>query len=186
LADLLFYGGGVPMVYKFPEVDLGAAASVALEIGKTTEIPLGTRSRLGGETSRPVTVIGSYQAAATAAIYCFLVFPQVTPNKIWEITRIGVTAPDPFTVLAGVSVMAFRSSTVPQDSTAEPQTFGDLLAVLGGVPNTSFPGGARAPVARGNERIVLAFKGLANNQQLQASMDVFEHDLQEYMLRLLK
>jgi hypothetical protein len=143
------------------------------------------RPRLDWHTSRPVTVNGSYQAAATAAVYCFLVFPQVTPNKIWEIGRIGVTAPDPFTTLAGVVVLAFRSSTIPQDSTAEPPTFGDLIAVLGSVPNTSYPGGIHAPVARGNERIVLAFKGLANAQQIQASMDITEHDLQAYLLSLL-
>jgi hypothetical protein len=145
----------------------------------------GGRTRLNGNTSRPITVNGSYQAAATAAVYCFLVFPQVTPNKIWEIGRIGVTAPDPFTTLAGVVVLAFRSSTIPQDSTAEPPTFGDLIAVLGSVPNTSYPGGIHAPVARGNERIVLAFKGLANAQQIQASMDITEHDLQAYLLSLL-
>ncbi len=145
----------------------------------------GGRARMNWTTSRPVTMNGSYQAAATAATYCFLVFPQVTPNKIWEIGRIGVTAPDPFTTLAGVTVLAFRSSTIPQDSNTEPPTFGDLLAVLGSVPNTSYPGGMRAPVARGNERVVLAFKGLANAQQLQASMDITEHDLQAYLLALL-
>jgi hypothetical protein len=144
-----------------------------------------TRSRLDWHTSRPVTLNGSYQAAAAAATYCFLVFPQVTPNKIWEIGRIGVTAPDPFTTLAGVTVLAFRSSTIPQDTSTEPPTFGDLLAVLGSVPNTSYPGGMRAPVARGNERVVLAFKGLANAQQIQASMDITEHDLQAYLLTLL-
>jgi hypothetical protein len=143
------------------------------------------RSRLDWSTSRAVTVNGSYQAAAAAATYCFLSFPQVTPNKIWEITRIGVTAPDPFTTLAGVSVLAFRSSTIPQDTSTEPPTFGDLIAVLGSVPNTSYPGGMRAPVARGNERVVLAFKGLANAQQIQASMDITEHDLQAYLLSLL-
>jgi hypothetical protein len=148
-----------------------------------TDIPMGTRPRLGWETSRPVTVLGSYQAIAAPPTYCFLIFPQVTPNKIWEVMRIGVTAPDPFTALAGVSVMAFRSSTVPQDSSTEPATFGDLIAVLGGVPNTSYPA-TRAVLARGNERIVLAFKGLAANQQLQASMDVVEHDLQTYLLSL--
>lgn len=165
-------------------IDVGVIAGAALKVGETTDLPMGARPKLNWETSRPVTVNGSYQAAATALTYCFLVFPQVTPNKIWEITRIGVTAPDPFTTLAGVSVMAFRSSTIPQDSNTEPPTFGDLLAVLGGVPNTSFPGGAKAPIARGNERIVLAFKGLANSQQLQASMDVFESDIQKFLQSL--
>jgi hypothetical protein len=156
-------------------------------IGRSAVIPAGdVRAGLNWDTSRPVTVNASYQAIAAPPTYCFLSFPQVTPMKIWEITRIGITAPDPFTTLAGVTVLAYRASTVPQDTSTEPQTFGDLLAVIGSVPNTSFPGGNRPPVARGNERIVLAFKGLTANQQLQASMDVFEHDLQAYLLALLK
>lgn len=164
---------------------IGIAVGAAVGIGKMADIPASARPRLDWRTSRAVTVNGSYVAAATAATYSFLSFPQVTPSKIWEIIRIGVTAPDPFTTLANVSVLAFRSSTIPQDSSTEPPSFGDLIAVLGSVPNTSFPGGTKAPVARGNERIVLAFKGLANAQQIQASMDVIEHDLQAYLLALL-
>jgi hypothetical protein len=161
---------------------MGAAVGLALEIGKVPHIP-SARPRLGWEVSRPITVLGSYIAAAAASTYCFLVFPQTTPNKIWEVMRIGVTAPDPFTTLAGVTCLAFRSSFVPQDSTAEPATFGDLIAVLGAVPNTSYPA-TRSVLCRGNERVVLAFKGLANAQQLQASMDVVEHDLQAFLLSL--
>jgi hypothetical protein len=164
-------------------VDLEVAASAALGVGKMADIPVGTRPRLGGDTSRPVTLPGSYQAASTAFTYCFLNFPVCTPNKIWEIMRFGVTAPDPFTILAGVSVLAFRTTFQPQDSNTEPATFGDLLAVLGSVPNTSYPA-TRSVLIRGFERVVLCFKGLANNQQLQASIDVVEHDLQSYLLSL--
>lgn len=165
------------------DLDVGLAVGASLDVGKMADIPVGTRPRLGWETSRPVTLPGSYQAPAVAFTYSFLNFPVVTPNKIWEIMRFGVTAPDPFTALAGVSVLAFRTTFQPQDSNTEPQTFGDLLAVLGSVPNTSYPA-TRSVVVRGFERIVLAFKGLANNQQIQASIDVVEHDLQAYLLSL--
>src|ERR1700676_5103651 len=67
-----------------------------------------SRTRMDWHTSRVAEIVGSYQAAAAALTYCFLTFPQVTPNKVWEIIRIGVTAPDPFTTLTGVSVLAFR------------------------------------------------------------------------------
>jgi hypothetical protein len=165
-------------------VDLDAVAGISLDIGRTADVPSGTRPALNWDTSRVVTLPGSYQAPAVAFTYSFLSFPVVSPDKIWEVMRFGVTAPDPFTVLAGVSVLAFRATFVPQDSNTEPQTFGDLMAVLGGVPNTSFPSARRPPVCRGMERIVLAFKGLANNQQIQASLDVVEHDLQAYLLSL--
>ena len=165
-------------------IDLDVVAGASLDIGKTTDLPSGVRPALNWNTSRPVTMPGSYQAPATALTYSFLSFPVVSPNKIWEVMRFGVTAPDPFTVLAGVSVLAFRATFVPQDSNTEPQYFGDLLAVLGGVPNTSYPATRRPPVVRGMERIVLAFKGLANAQQIQASIDVIEHDLQAYLMAL--
>lgn len=166
------------------EIDF--AASAALEIGRKateTRASMRSRARLGWETSRPVTLQGSYQAPATAFTYSFLSFPVCTPNKIWEVMRFGVTAPDPFTTLAGVTVLAFRATFVPQDSNTEPPTFGDLLAVLGSVPNTNYPS-TRSVLVRGFERVVLAFKGLANNQAIQASMDVVEHDLEAYLLSL--
>jgi hypothetical protein len=142
-----------------------------------------SRPALGNSTPRPVTVLGSYQAPAAAFTYSFLSFPQCTPGKIWMVLRIGVTAPDPFTTLAGVTVLAFRSSTIPQDSNTEPPTFGDLIAVLGAVPNTSYPAW-KSVFARGNERIALALKGLANSQGIQASMDIIEYDLYTYLFAL--
>jgi hypothetical protein len=172
-----------------PEVDLEIGAAVG--IGKRAEIPVsGSRPRLDWPISRATTVQATFnnslaQGNNPATTYTFMSFPQVTPNKIWAVLRIGVTAPDPFTVLAGVSVLAFRSSTVPQDSNAEPPTFGDLIGVLGQVPNTLYPVSPRTITARGNERVVLAFKGLANAQQIQASMDVIEHDLQAYLQSLM-
>src|SRR6202011_175698 len=120
--------------------DIGVAVAAAVQVGKTAipglADPAPHRLRLGSNTSRPVTVLGMFanglsQGNNPATTYTFMVFPQVTPNKVWEIMRIGVTAPDPFTALAGVSVLAFRSSFIPQDSNTEPATFGDLLAVLG-------------------------------------------------------
>src|ERR1035437_2620419 len=157
-------------------VDIGLVAGAAVQLGG--QAPKFTRGHMLTDlTSRPITLPGSYQATAgAAATYCFLSFPQVTPGKIWEVMRIGITGPDPFTVLAGVSVLAFRTSFVPQDSAAAPGTFGDLLAVMGQVPNTSFPAW-HSTIVRANERVVLAFKGLAAGQSLQGSMDVIEHDL---------
>ncbi len=165
------------------EFGVGVAVGAAVSVGQSAARFVRGHS-LGHLTSRPVTVPGSYQAAAAAATYCFMSFPQVTPGKIWEIMRIGVTGPDPFTALAGVSVLAFRSSLVPQDSATEPSTFGDLIAVMGQVPNTTYPTW-RSTIARANERIVLAFKGLANGQTLQGSMDVIEHDLESFLRSLL-
>lgn len=165
-------------------IDVGVVAGAAVELGGRSHGPTARGVSLEGLTSRPITVPGSYQAAAAPATYGFLSFPQVTPNKIWEIMRIGVTGPDPFTALAGVSVLAFRSSLVPQDSATEPATFGDLIAVMGQVPNTTYPAW-RSTIARGNERVVLAFKGLAASQTIQASMDVIEHDLSSFLRSLL-
>ena len=163
-------------------VDVAVVAGAAVGVGRSAS-GFATGQRLTDKTSRPITLPASYQAAAAAATYCFMAFSQVTPGKIWEVMRIGVTGPDPFTVLAGVSVLAFRSSLVPQDSTAEPGTFGDLIAVMGQVPNTSFPSW-HSTIVRANERVVLAFKGLANSQNLQGSMDVIEHDLTGFLRNL--
>jgi hypothetical protein len=161
-------------------VDLDAVAGISLDIGKTTDMPTMRPRSFDWTASRPLTLPGSYQAAAAPATYCFLSFPQVTPNKIWEVMRVGVTGPDPFTTLAGVAVLAFRSSLVPQDSASEPSTFGDLIAVMGSVPNTTYPTW-RSTIVRSNERVVLAFKGLAASQSIQASMDVIEHDLANFL-----
>ena len=141
-------------------------------------------ARLNDQTPRTVTVPGSYQSAAAALTYGFLVFPQVPPKKIWMVMRVGVTAPDPFTTLAGVTVLAFRSSNMPQDSNTEPVTFGDLVGVLGSVPNTLYPA-YKSTFLRGNERLNLAFKSLANLQQIQASMDVIEYDLMFFFQNVL-
>ena len=163
-------------------IDIAAVAGVAIGVGSQTRPA--PRPRLTDRTSRPLTVVANYQALAAPTTYGFLAFPAVTPGKIWEIMRIGVTGSDPFTTLAGVSVLAFRSAYVPQDSATEPATFGDLIAVLGSVPNTSYPA-FHSTVARQSERVVLAFKSLAALQQIQASMDVIEHDLQCYLAGLL-
>lgn len=157
--------------------------NAALKVGDT-------RARLDWTTSRVSTVQASFinglsQGNNPATTYTFMVFPQVTPNKIWNIMRIGVTAPDPFATLAGVTVLAFRNSTIPQDSNVEPTTFGDLIAVLGAVPNTTYPA-FNSVVTRMHERVVLAFKGLAVSQSIQATMDIIEHDLQAYMLSLVE
>jgi hypothetical protein len=117
--------------------------------------------------------------------YAFIKFPPVSPNKIWEIMRIGVTGSDPFTTMAGVSVLAYRSGFAPQDSNTEPASFGDLIAVLGQVPNTSYPSW-RSTVARQAEIVILAIKGLTAGQQIQASMDVIEHDLECYLRSLIE
>jgi hypothetical protein len=143
---------------------------------------------LGRETPRPVTVQatfnnGNAQGNNPATTYTFMSFPQVPPLKIWMVLRIGVTGPDPFATLAGVSALAFRSSTVPQDSNTEPPTFGDLIAVLGTVPNTAYPSW-KSVFTRANERIVLAYKSLANSQVIQASMDVLEFDLVSFLMSL--
>ena len=133
--------------------------------------------------SRMVTIIASYQGQNPALTYEFCVFPAVTPMKVWEVLRIGVSGNDPFTTLAGVNCLAFRSAVEPQDSNSEPATFGDLIAVLGQVPNTSYPP-ARSVFVRGMERVNLCLKGLANGQLIQASMDVVEHDLATYLQSL--
>jgi hypothetical protein len=164
-------------------LDVEAAVGVALGIGEQQR-PGPRPQRLGDRTSRPVTVIASYQTPNPAFTYGFLRFPPVSPNKIWEILRIGVTGSDPFTTLAGVSVLAYRSGYAPQDSNTEPTSFGDLIAVLGTVPNTSYPSW-RSTVARQAEIVILAFKGLTAGQQIQASMDVIEHDLELYLKALI-
>jgi hypothetical protein len=162
-------------------VELEAIAGVAIGVGKNASLFEEAR-KLGDRTSRPVTLPGSYQGSGTT--YGFLSFPPCTPGKIWEVLRIGATGVDPFTTLAGVTMLAFRSSFVPQDSNAEPATFGDLLAVLGSVPNTSYPSW-RSTVVRQQERVILAFKGVTLAQQIQASIDVIEHDLQAYLCGLI-
>jgi hypothetical protein len=164
------------------DVDLKVVAGVALGIGEQAKLPGERPRKLSDTTSRPITLPGSYQGSGTT--YGFLAFPPCTPGKIWEVLRIGVTGSDPFTTLAGVTVLAYRSSFVPQDSATEPATFGDLLAVLGSIPNTSYPAW-KSTVVRQQERVVLAFKGLAVNIQVQASIDVIEHDLQCYLAGLL-
>ena len=165
-------------------IDLEAAAGIALGIGRETQFPSMRPRALGDRTSRPVTIPASYQALAAPLTYGFLDFPPCSPNKIWEIMRIGVTGSDPFTTLAGVTVLAYRSAYVPQDSNTEPAGFGDLIAVLGAVPNTSYPSW-RSTVVRGMECVILAFKGLAASQSIVASMDVVEHDLDCYLRSLI-
>ena len=161
-------------------IDVAVVAGAAVGVGAQTRPD--APARLTDRTSRPITLPGSYQGSGTT--YGFLAFPPCTPGKIWEVMRIGVTGSDPFTTLAGVSVLAYRSSFMPQDSATEPATFGDLLAVLGSVPNTSYPSW-RSTVVRQQERVILAFKGVALAQQIQASIDVIEHDLQAYLCGLI-
>lgn len=163
-------------------VDLEIVAGAAVKVGEQNR-PIWT-PKLSDRTSRPVTLPASYQTPNPAFTYAFMQFPAVSPNKIWEIFRIGVTGADPFTTLAGVTVLAYRSGVVPQDSNTEPSSFGDLIAVLGSIPNTTYP--ARySVVARAAERIILAIKGLTAGQQLQASMDIIEHDAAAYLNSLL-
>lgn len=164
-------------------IDLELVAGVAAGIGKRPDIPAHRRA-LGELISRPVTLSASYQTPTPAFTYAFIQFPAVTPNKIWEVFRIGVTGSDPFTSLAAVSVLAYRSSVVPQDSNTEPPSFGDLIGVLGTIPNTSYPG-RYSVVARASERIILAIKGLTVGTQIQASIDIIEHDANKYLVSLL-
>lgn len=164
-------------------IDLELVAGAAVGVGRQAAFPKRLQP-LGDRTSRPITLPLSYQTPAVASTYSFAEFPPVSPGKIWEIMRIGVSGNDPFTTLAGVTVLAYRSSLVPQDSNNEPGYFGDLLAVLGSVPNTSYPAW-RSTVARQAERVVLAFKGLVAGQQIQASMDAIEHDLDAYLRSLI-
>jgi hypothetical protein len=135
--------------------------------------------------SRAVSVQASYQAAIGPPAFCFLALPAVTPGKIWEVLRIGVTSPDPFTSLTGVGVtaLAYRSAFVPQDSNKEPSSFGDLISVLGVVPSVIFSP-HRAVLIRGSERVIFVFQMLPSLQQIQASMDVIEHDTSEFMRSL--
>jgi hypothetical protein len=185
LVDIPPYGEqGVPV--RWTPFTTGDVASGALQ--SVTGSPKTVNPALGRLTPRPVTLQAMFnnsnaQGNNPATTYTFMSFPQVTPGKIWMVLRIGVTAPDPFTTLAGVTVLAFRSSTIPQDSNTEPPTFGDLIAVLGAVPNTSYPAW-KSVFARGNERIALALKGLANSQGIQASMDIIEYDLYTYLCAL--
>lgn len=165
-------------------VELEGAAGFALEVGRQAVIPSRRAQALGDRTSRPVTVVASYQTPNPALTYAFVDFPPVSPNKIWEIMRIGVTGSDPFTTIAAVTVLAYRSAYVPQDSNVEPASFGDLLAVLGSIPNTSYPSW-RSTVARQAEVVILAIKGLVAGTQIQASMDVIEHDLDCYLRSLI-
>lgn len=163
-------------------IDLELVAGVAAGIGKQT-YPIRT-PKMGDRTSRPVTLSASYQTPTPAFTYAFIQFPAVSPNKIWEVYRLGITGSDPFTTIGGVTVLAYRSGVVPQDSNTEPSSFGDLIAVLGSIPNTTYP--ARyAVVARAAERIILAIKGLTAGAQIQASIDIIEHDATAYLNSLL-
>lgn len=171
-------------------VDIGIAAAAGIGIGGNAAAPVmsgsdGAAGRISTMASRPATVVASYQASSTQPTYGFLVFPQVTPGKIWVICRIGVSGNDPFTVIAGASALAYRSATIPQDSSVEPATFGDLLGVIGQIPNTYYPPTTNI-YARGNERVVVAMRGLPNGQQIQGSMDIIEHDLNCFLANLLK
>lgn len=151
------------------EVD-AAVGAAALKRSKAAQI-LSIMPRIA-------VVPGNYVGSGTT--YGFLAFPQVTPGKIWEVLRIGVTPTDIFTTLAGVVVVAVRTSTVPQDTSSEPASFGDVVAPSGQVPNTTYPG-RYGVMVRSNERIVLALRGVSAGAQLAASMDIIEHDMMAFL-----
>jgi hypothetical protein len=158
-----------------------AQASVGAAVAVTTGQPAQLQQSTGDtKFSRPISFPRSYQAAAVATAWAFLSFPQVTPGKIWEVKRFAVWAmPDPSVVLAGVSVIAYIDSQVPQDGSNAPG-IGDMIASAQQVPNTSSPL-IRSTILRENERLILAMKGLANNQVIGAVLAILEHDKAVYM-----
>lgn len=156
------------------ELEVGAAIVASVN---------GDRERLRRKRDRMprvVTLPGSYVGSGTT--FGYLSFPQTTPGKIWEVLRIGACSGDPFDVLTG-TMIAFRSATIPQDSNNEPGPLGDLIAVGGQIPNTSYPG-RYACLTRANERVVLAFEGIAAGAQITASIDVIEHDFEAFLMGL--
>jgi hypothetical protein len=158
-----------------PDVEIAVGA----EILASTNNDLIEKKRKRDILPRVDVVPGSYTAQTPTTTFGFLVFPQVTPGKIWEILRIGAYSGDMWDVLAGVTMVAFRTASIPQDSNNEPGVLGDLLAAGGQVPNTIYP--IRYILARGNERVVLGFEGLVAGTQITASMDIIEHDYETFL-----
>ena len=160
---------------------LDLKADVELKAGDLDDDTKTLRNR-ERKMSRSAVIPGSYQAAAAALTYGFLAFPAPTPGKIWEILEICVSGQDPFTTIAG-QALAYVAQQVPQDSNNEPAGFPQMIGVPVTIPNV-LEKARRSTILRGNDRVILCMKGLANAAQIQASMSIIEHDMATYFERL--
>ena len=187
-----------PHAIERPDAEPFVNAEAVAEVGNDDapiDAGIGVKLRLGGvdddspkridpdKVSKVLTIPSSYNAQNPALTYGFLEFPSPTRDKVWELLRVSASGPDPFTVLAGVSMIAFVSQQSYQDSATEPPGFPDLLAGAGSVPNTLYIG-RRTCIIRSVDNVILCFKGLANAQEIQGSIAVIEHDYATFIRSL--
>jgi hypothetical protein len=132
--------------------------------------------------ARSATIDASYTAAAAQPTYGFLAFPPPTPHKVWEVFNIAVGGVDPFSAPAG-QVLVAASPIVPQDSSVEGTNFGEMVYPPVGMPAVlELP--RKSCIIEFPTRVLLVFKSLGNNQQIQASMFILEYDKAEYLRKL--
>ena len=110
--------------------------------------------------------------------YQFLVLrggTTVSPPSgwLWDIRRISVWPTDPFTVLAGVTVLPLISAQEIQPTSVEPQ-FEHVLNPGLAVPGALTWSGREATVEQ-HESILLCVKGLANGVQVMAAAQVEQY-----------
>lgn len=132
--------------------------------------------------ARLVDLPGSVVADNPAAVWTYLRFDPCPGARIWEVTRIGIFAADPSTQLAGVTAVAFKGVFIPQNG-ATWSGGPDVIAVAGGVPNTSYPG-ERASFLHPSERVIIGLKGLAAGVGVVGSLGIIDRDMTQYLKQL--
>lgn len=157
--------------------------------GFAPEIDYGekTGGKLYYNTSRVVEIPMSYTAQNPALAYGFAYFPQVPPQKIWEVLKVSASQNDPWAAALANALLVYRFPQQLQDTAGEPPSFGAFMGSLGTLAAApgiiTFPGG-KVIYVQGMERVAIVGKALANGLQLQCSMEVIEHE-RETFLRML-
>lgn len=162
-----------------PELDVIAGAGLHIETDDAAE-ERARRADRDRRWPRIQTIPGSYAGAAAQPTYGYMPFQGPTQGRLWEVVTLRVSGPDPFTTIANCNMAAFVGSEVPQDASAEPPLFPELILMPGQVPNTAFFG-RHVVQLRSTERVIVVFKGLPNNQQIQAWLGIIDHDYEQYL-----
>jgi hypothetical protein len=123
----------------------------------------------------------SYQALAVPPTYTFMAFEWVPQGKIWEIIRVSVVQADPFTAVAGTTLL-YVSTQVPQDSATEP-SFPDMFVAPVAMPVLATVT-RRQVMLQEKERVIACMKSLPANQQVLGSMLVIEYDRATFLSQL--
>lgn len=141
------------------------------------------QARLERISARHVPRYASYTAAAAQPANGYMPFPTVERGRIQEILFLSVyNAADP-TVSPNGTAQAFISTQVPIDSAtiaAIPNVWAASGASPGAFPFTASPS-RRQKFLHENERVIILFKGLANNSQMVGVLDVIDYEYSSWL-----